>query len=165
MDFSQKYQSYFPKNGSSIYQKLAHFFSISGENTVHEFHHFKFFIFINMTEQHSANNLGKNKLTLSSVRPLSVLIPPSWSSSDVQQPPSQNAVSPSNSLPTLSFDQLSLYAKKISTSGFNPFSVSSSSSSSTTSSVKNNKSNEYKKKTLELKIGQGRLDLTYLFPY
>lgn len=126
---------------------------------------FFIFIFINMTEQHSANNLGKNKLTLSSVRPLSVLIPPSWSSSDVQQSPSQNAVSPSNSLPTLSFDQLSLYAKKISTSGFNPFSISSSSSSSTTSSVKNNKSDEHKKKALELKIGQGRLDLACLFPY
>ncbi|CAO3660232.1 unnamed protein product [Rhizopus stolonifer] len=101
-----------------------------------------------MSEQHSAKDLGKNKLTLSAVRPLSVLIPPSWSSSTLQQPSSQTP----SQLSALSLDQLSLYAKKISNATLYPFNTSSSSSS--TSSIKQNKDTEQRKKALRMKIDQ-----------
>ncbi|KAI9249031.1 hypothetical protein BY458DRAFT_560004 [Sporodiniella umbellata] len=101
-----------------------------------------------MSEHNSAKDLGKNKLTLSSVRPLSILIPPSWSASSLL-PSSQH----STQLSALSLDQLSSYAKKISNVTLNPFGLSSSSSSSSNSLTKQTNA-EQKKSAFKAKTNQ-----------
>ncbi|CEG69690.1 hypothetical protein RMATCC62417_05725 [Rhizopus microsporus] len=94
-----------------------------------------------MTENSTAKNPEKSKLALSVVRPLSVLIPPSWTST-----------SSSESETNFTLDQISSYAKKITSSTL----FSASSSSSTASSLKLDPSDEHKRKILKTKSQQGK---------
>ncbi|CEI98298.1 hypothetical protein RMCBS344292_12411 [Rhizopus microsporus] len=94
-----------------------------------------------MTENSTAKNPEKSKLALSVVRPLSVLIPPSWAST-----------SSSESETNFTLDQISSYAKKITSSTL----FSASSSSSTASSLKLDPSDEHKRKILKTKSQQGK---------
>ncbi|CEG81267.1 hypothetical protein RMATCC62417_15490 [Rhizopus microsporus] len=96
-----------------------------------------------MAENSAAKNPEKSKLALSVVRPLSVLIPPSWTST-----------SSSESETNFTLDQISSYAKKITSSNFNLFSASSS--SSTASSLKLDPNDEHKRKILKTKSQQGK---------
>ncbi|KAG1173477.1 hypothetical protein G6F70_005853 [Rhizopus microsporus] len=101
-----------------------------------------------MTENSTAKNPEKSKLALSVVRPLSVLIPPSWTST-----------SSSESETNFTLDQISSYAKKITSSNL----FSASSSSSTASSFKLDPSDEHKRKILKTKSQQALNEFTYAF--
>ncbi|ORE03700.1 hypothetical protein BCV72DRAFT_27578 [Rhizopus microsporus var. microsporus] len=103
-----------------------------------------------MTENSTVKNPEKSKLALSVVRPLSVLIPPSWTST-----------SSSESETNFTLDQISSYAKKITSSNFNLFSTSSS--SSTASSLKLDPNDEHKRKILKNKSQQALNEFTYAF--